>query len=243
VSAASEYLNSLGIPGLRYLDGDSRDKGEGSHNYVVWKDEAVEIQRTFYHGLEAPEAVGGISPETAARIGLPEPGPMLLLESDLEHIEKKHGEQFRRAGFADARRFIDYVLSNVDAVYAGRGKTFSFVSRGRTKDGRVFAELEVVEDNGRYRITTAHPIRSDFYGKSTPLWERAQTSHSGEGTPSAISGHNGERLNLTRDAANVKASLNAPINRGYTTFGPDQYKIVLGENANLSTDAEMDATQ
>ena len=37
--AASEYLLKLGIPGLRYLDGNSRDKGEGSHNYVIWDED------------------------------------------------------------------------------------------------------------------------------------------------------------------------------------------------------------
>ncbi len=34
--AASELLLAHGIPGLRYLDGDSRNAGEGSHNYVIW---------------------------------------------------------------------------------------------------------------------------------------------------------------------------------------------------------------
>ena len=34
--AASELLLAHGIPGLRYLDGDSRHAGEGSHNYVIW---------------------------------------------------------------------------------------------------------------------------------------------------------------------------------------------------------------
>lgn len=37
---SSEYLQSLGIPGLRYLDGNSRADGQGSHNYVIW-DEAL----------------------------------------------------------------------------------------------------------------------------------------------------------------------------------------------------------
>jgi len=32
----SEHLNSLGIPGIKYLDGMSRRAGEGSSNYVVF---------------------------------------------------------------------------------------------------------------------------------------------------------------------------------------------------------------
>lgn len=39
--AASEYLRSAGIPGLRYLDGNSRAEGQGSHNYVIWDEAAI----------------------------------------------------------------------------------------------------------------------------------------------------------------------------------------------------------
>lgn len=38
--AASELLRENGVPGLRYLDGDSRANGDGSANYVIW-DEAL----------------------------------------------------------------------------------------------------------------------------------------------------------------------------------------------------------
>jgi len=41
--AASKYLNSLGIKGIRYLDGSSRAAGEGSYNYVVFDDSDIEI--------------------------------------------------------------------------------------------------------------------------------------------------------------------------------------------------------
>ncbi len=49
---ASEFLNAHGIPGLRYLDGDSRSKGEGTHNYVIWDEnlltpEKAQIQTYF----------------------------------------------------------------------------------------------------------------------------------------------------------------------------------------------------
>lgn len=33
---ASRFLNSVGIPGARYLDEFSRAKGGGTHNFVVW---------------------------------------------------------------------------------------------------------------------------------------------------------------------------------------------------------------
>ena len=38
---ASQALMKAGIPGLRYLDGNSRSKGDGSHNYVIWDENAI----------------------------------------------------------------------------------------------------------------------------------------------------------------------------------------------------------
>jgi hypothetical protein len=45
--AASEYLRSLGIRGIKYLDGDSRGKGEGDYNYVIFDDADIEIEAKF----------------------------------------------------------------------------------------------------------------------------------------------------------------------------------------------------
>lgn len=41
--AASEALRAAGIPGHRFLDGMSRRSGEGSHNYVIYDEEAVNV--------------------------------------------------------------------------------------------------------------------------------------------------------------------------------------------------------
>ena len=41
--SASEFLLSLGIPGIRYLDGNSRSAGEGSSNYVIFDEKLVRI--------------------------------------------------------------------------------------------------------------------------------------------------------------------------------------------------------
>jgi len=47
--AGSELLLKHGVPGLRYLDGNSRGQGEGSHNYVIWDESRLnkDIQ-TYY---------------------------------------------------------------------------------------------------------------------------------------------------------------------------------------------------
>jgi hypothetical protein len=42
--AASDELRAAGIPGIRYLAGEARGKGEGVHNYVIFDDSRVKIQ-------------------------------------------------------------------------------------------------------------------------------------------------------------------------------------------------------
>ena len=55
---ASRALLDAGIPGLRYLDGQSRRDGEGTHNYVIWDEalltpEAAQIEPQFSLSPEA----------------------------------------------------------------------------------------------------------------------------------------------------------------------------------------------
>lgn len=42
-SAASDYLKSINVPGIRYLDGGSRSAGQGSSNFVVFDPEMIRI--------------------------------------------------------------------------------------------------------------------------------------------------------------------------------------------------------
>ncbi len=55
---ASEALAAQGLAGIRYLDGFSRGSGEGSHNYVVFDDQLVQLveydQPPDYQGTHAP---------------------------------------------------------------------------------------------------------------------------------------------------------------------------------------------
>jgi hypothetical protein len=43
--SATALLRSAGIPGLRYFDGTSRTKGEGTRNYVMFDDKLVNIDK------------------------------------------------------------------------------------------------------------------------------------------------------------------------------------------------------
>ncbi len=54
---ASLALKKNGVDGIKYLDGGSRQAGEGNYNYVVFDDAAVDIVETFYS--ENPNGIEG----------------------------------------------------------------------------------------------------------------------------------------------------------------------------------------
>lgn len=62
----SDRLRDAGIPGIKYLDQQSRTAGQGSRNFVVFDDALVEILRKY--GLLPPVAAG-----TAAALNQQEP--------------------------------------------------------------------------------------------------------------------------------------------------------------------------
>jgi hypothetical protein len=59
--AASKYLSSKGINGIKYLDGSSRSAGEGNFNYVIFDDAAIQIKETFYQATKGPTAKGAVA--------------------------------------------------------------------------------------------------------------------------------------------------------------------------------------
>lgn len=69
---ASRELRSVGIRGIKYLDGTSRDKGDGSFNYVVFNGDDVSIVEAAYSrtakapaSIEAEKAAGAAKPAQA----------------------------------------------------------------------------------------------------------------------------------------------------------------------------------
>ena len=51
---ATAKMQELGMPGIRYLDGDSRKAGEGSSNYVIFDDSKINIKE---RGMATPAAL------------------------------------------------------------------------------------------------------------------------------------------------------------------------------------------
>jgi len=63
-AAATAALRDAGIPGIRYLDQGSRTAGEGSRNYVVFRDDIIDIVRKY--GIAAAASMYGMDRVNAA---------------------------------------------------------------------------------------------------------------------------------------------------------------------------------
>lgn len=85
---ASRYLASIGIPGIKYLDGGSRGKGEGTFNYVLFDESLVKIEaklsrlevdhrrRQVVMGIAAALATGATSTASAGNLTLGKAKPV-----------------------------------------------------------------------------------------------------------------------------------------------------------------------
>lgn len=92
---ASKLLNDLGIKGIKYLDGGSRGAGDGSFNYVVFDDKAVEILNTYYQSNQTANR-GSFNPATNTIT--------LLKNADLSTFLHESGHFFLETQFDIAAR-------------------------------------------------------------------------------------------------------------------------------------------
>lgn len=161
------------------------------------------------------DVVGYVSPEIASTLRLNKPGEIVLDKEGLQHIEERHGDEIRDAGFTNAQEFVQDTLSNIAAVYQGKdNQSYELISVSDKLNKRAIIRLQFSPDGHFYRVVTATLIRPDRYKKRTPLWERAQTSHSNTGTPHAISGQSSvsqdanasDRENIDSSRASVNDS-------------------------------------
>jgi hypothetical protein len=86
---ASEYLGSLGIKGIKYLDGSSRNKGEGSHNYVIFDDNAINIIKTYYQGADKPKGYTRFNQDNKAVFGFLEAKDVSTAIHEIGHLLRR----------------------------------------------------------------------------------------------------------------------------------------------------------
>jgi GGDEF domain-containing protein/translation initiation factor 1 (eIF-1/SUI1) len=116
-SEGSTYLHSLGIRGIKYLDGSSRAEGEGNYNYVIFNDEDVTITAKF--SRETLNTVGEkLRPQMEAMKNLAAKGLRVMAPLDRAidlHLSQKlyaplHGLLLK---YKDIKRMGDYIQNTM----------------------------------------------------------------------------------------------------------------------------------
>ena len=76
---ASLHLNSLGIPGLRFFDDNSRGKQSGTENFVIWDEDNVTIEAVNDELRQAELFAQGIDPTSPD-------APSIVTEADVNNF-------------------------------------------------------------------------------------------------------------------------------------------------------------
>jgi hypothetical protein len=107
--AASLLLNEHGVKGLRYLDGNSRASGEGTHNFVIFDENAIEILETYYQAAldEHTKRVNAIKNMQSTPVT---PGA---------HLDKKGAEAVAR-GFGTITNKADGRTASIPVATVGK---------------------------------------------------------------------------------------------------------------------------
>jgi hypothetical protein len=162
---ASKKLASLGIPGIKYLDGGSRSKGDGTRNYVIFDEKLVRIleENGTPVTVSAPARLGLQDPEFAAALDainatLPDPSALddlhrrsgIVTDSPTMEELAQGAQNMRwsgRAVYDEARdrqthaEWSNQAASNIQADESGRLKNLVT----KTATGQVLTAIETKE--------------------------------------------------------------------------------------------------
>jgi len=101
-SEASAYLYSLGIRGNKYLDGNSRSKGEGHYNYVIFNEDDVEISEiSDFAGKSKEEKKAQRIKDTLYKV---RPQKRNLKPLTPDELEKREAAKLERRSKAERQR-------------------------------------------------------------------------------------------------------------------------------------------
>jgi hypothetical protein len=130
---ASEYLDSLGIPGLRYLDATARGKEVESHNYVIWDENRITIEAINDELRQAKEFAQKV-------LRLPDSEYLVMPDAPTKQVMDEFG------------RVEDVALSAVRRTQSTMGGE----SPGALIDGYADKPVAVRLENGEYLVYDGH---------------------------------------------------------------------------------------
>ena len=240
--AASEFLQSIGIPGLRYLDGNSRTDGKGSHNTVIWDqkllDQISERLQTFYQSRSVAtrqtyesridELFAGGEPSNAAGVRVLDRSDVLSLLGYGDHevvLAEKHAVadgKFNHPNFTaeDWKKVPDW-LDNPVAVFE-RGDGNLTVIAPETKDGKpIIIAVNPETTSGGRGAKRLHVVLT-AYDKDSGKIPISRMLRDGElryiDTKKSPAFNTGSRLQLPGSGADLRGLPNSRIYTGADLF-------------------------
>ena len=141
--AASQELNDLGIPGIRYLDGMSRTDGSGTHNLVMFSDEGIKLLERNGTPIEDFAARRAGKARPYKELAMDEASRMQRAQEMGFDVDNPVYHGTRTKGDAIDAFDLEKAGSKTDAGYMGKGIYF-----GNDKTANVYA--------GHYEFDPGH---------------------------------------------------------------------------------------
>lgn len=190
-------------------DGDTRGSGEKEPAYRL-SDEVDENGRQFVLTSEGKLEFGELGAET----GLP-PAPIMLSEGiitnpktndgyGLVHIEARHGEQIRNAGYSSVLDFIEEVAKHYEVIKEGKNRNGNqtYMLQLTDKHNNTLM-VEMSADGNYWNINTAGIFKTSYGKNRKEVYNRHTTAKQPAGTV-------GVSQDSEQDGTQKSSSMNTP---------------------------------
>lgn len=190
-------------------DGDTRGSGKKEPAYRL-SDEVDENGRQFVLTSEGKLEFGELGAET----GLP-PAPIMLSEGiitnpktndgyGLVHIEARHGEQIRNAGYSSVLDFIEEVAKHYEVIKEGKNRdgNQTYMLQLTDKHNNTLM-VEMSADGNYWNINTAGIFKTSYGKNRKEVYNRHTTAKQPAGTV-------GVSQDSEQDGTQKSSSMNTP---------------------------------
>ena len=171
--AASDYLDSLGVKGIKYLDAGSRGNGEGTRNLVVFDDKLIKLTHKDGMPVTAPEREEYLQ---EAGGGLESPGNSVYNQSgkkrddytqDLFGLPESNGADKSAGGSAAGRSIRLVSRGDAPGTYATRTKLVKENTRelGADKIDSPASAAQALAGLGKHAVERFDALITDKDGK------------------------------------------------------------------------------
>ena len=210
---ASDFLHSMGIHGVRYLDAGSRNaEGKGTRNYVVFDDKRVNVKRKYEQGgsVHGDDFIPHDDPQRQANLDAFDP------------IRDENGAP--RVFYHGTKRFLARPTPDIQAFKTSSEMGAHFGNQAQAHDTQFVGEDP--EDEGQIypvHLSIKNPIRLRDLGRFTASNVASQLRDMGHDIPKDIGsldiqnylksiGHDGVvYLNRREGLKNWKSGMQSPM--------------------------------